>query len=292
MIKLSKCSILGLNIPKSSVPFPSSRNISIYHTTVISHSWKHSDLLARNFAGGLSKKKQEAKEKQKQRKLEDKIKRKETKKRIEEELAAEVASPGTKKPKVKKEKKERPSWIFAKRKLYRPRQPEDILNKRSWRALDVFDKTCADVPKITYTELAKILVEPETKAKYKLIDLRDIIYDGDTPLEGSLRVTGIKPFGGSIANSILQKEFSTMTDSAFKKQFGFDKPKKDEPIIFISNLGKRAVAATKVLSTLGFTNVRYLYGGLRLWYKYNPQLHQPKIAAPTQHVSKGFQATV
>ncbi len=81
--------------------------------------------------------------------------------------------------------------MFAKRKLYPKRKPENIMNKRSTRVLDVIDKTHADVPKITHIELAKILATPELKAKYKFIDLRDVIYDGDAPVDGSLRVQGL-----------------------------------------------------------------------------------------------------
>ncbi len=68
----------------------------------------------------------------------------------------------------------------------------------------------------------------------------------------ALTNTGIKPFGGSVARSLLQKEFRAMTDASFKKQFGFDKPAKEDPIIFISNLGERSVAATKTLQKLGY----------------------------------------
>ncbi len=82
--------------------FPSFQNTLQYYNSTLVSPWKNNvNIFTRNFAGGISKKKQAAKEKQKQRKVEEKIKRKETKKKIEEELAAEVAAPGTKKAKVK-----------------------------------------------------------------------------------------------------------------------------------------------------------------------------------------------
>jgi len=42
-------------------------------------------------------------------------------------------------------------------------------------------------------------------------------------------------------------------------------------------MGKRSISATQTLKELGYTNVFYLYGGLRLWFKYNPHLHDTSI---------------
>jgi len=177
---------------------------------------------------------------------------------------------------VKKEVKPRPAWIAARRQKYPRRKPEHILNKRSERALDIVDQKYADVPKITHLEMAKILSSTE-RSQYKFIDLRNKEYVGDIPFEGSLKIKNIEPFGDSIAQTLLKKEFSKLADSAFKTKLGFDKPAKDDKIIFISNMGKRSISATQTLKELGYTNVFYLYGGLRLWFKYNPHLHDTSI---------------
>jgi len=214
----------------------------------------------------LQKRRKNLRKRENKNVLKKKSKEKKQKKKIEKELVAEIQVRHEKK---KRKPKVKPDWLKPKKK----KNPDAILLRSSFRELDIIDKMNPNLPRLTHKEIKEILLNPNMKQNHVIIDLRDQIYEGEDLISGSKRIEG-KNFGDKFPKQYLEKEFS-YSELEWKSRFGFPKPSKNQPIIFVSGLGKRADAATKTAIAKGFTNAKSLYGGIRLFYKYYHELFKP-----------------
>jgi len=109
-----------------------------------------------------------------------------------------------------------------------------------------------DAKELTYEELKPKTEQPSTD-KY-LIDVRE-------PDEVRL---GAIPSAVNLPLSVLSGALHLSPD-AFKAQYGFDKPKKDQEVVFYCRSGKRSTTACDVAKRNGFTNLLNYKGSWLEW---------------------------
>jgi len=70
-------------------------------------------------------------------------------------------------------------------------------------------------------------------------------------------------------DEVFKKSLEELNDEQWTQKFKFSKLKKSDKIIFYSSSGKRSDLITKTALELGFSTVKSLSGGSRLWAKFN-----------------------
>jgi rhodanese-related sulfurtransferase len=86
-----------------------------------------------------------------------------------------------------------------------------------------------------------------------LIDVRE----PDEVIQGSI------PSAVNLPLSTLNESFY-LNPVAFKEKFGFEKPKRDQELVFYCRSGKRSASASDLAKKKGFTKCVSLYGLLRV----------------------------
>jgi len=70
-------------------------------------------------------------------------------------------------------------------------------------------------------------------------------------------------------DEVFKKSLEELNEEQWMQKFKFSKLKKSDKIIFYSSSGKRSDLITKTALELGFSTVKSLSGGSRLWAKFN-----------------------
>jgi len=111
---------------------------------------------------------------------------------------------------------------------------------------------------ITKAEVQQLLEQNSTSEKKAIIiDVREDI---------EVKETGTVP----TANHAPIKQlipFMLAPPEEFKEKFGFNKPEKDDTLVFYCKMGGRAKAISEYVSSLGYTNVKNYSGGMMDWLK-------------------------
>jgi len=109
-----------------------------------------------------------------------------------------------------------------------------------------------DAKELTYEEL-KPRTEQPTPDKY-LIDVRE----PDEVLQGTI------PSAVNLPLSVLANSLH-LHHGAFKARFGWEKPRKDQEIVFFCRSGKRSASACDIAKRNGYTNILNYKGSWLDW---------------------------
>ncbi|KLO13935.1 Rhodanese-like protein [Schizopora paradoxa] len=133
--------------------------------------------------------------------------------------------------------------------LNSPRYNSSSVDAARAEAKKIKDKLQADwdAPKLTYEQVKPRTEQPSPDAY--IIDVRE----PDEVIQGSLPSAVNLPLSG-IADSL------HLNPVAFKEKHGFEKPKRDQEIVFYCRSGKRSASACDVAKRNGYTNI-YNYEG-------------------------------
>ncbi|KAA1468600.1 Rhodanese-like protein [Dentipellis sp. KUC8613] len=104
-----------------------------------------------------------------------------------------------------------------------------------------------DAPELTYEEVKKRSLQP-TEDAY-LIDVRE----PDEVIQGSI------PSAVNLPLSVLAGSLQ-LDPAAFQKKFGYEKPGRNQEVVFYCRSGKRSSSASDVAKRNGYTNI-YNYKG-------------------------------
>ncbi|EKM60887.1 uncharacterized protein PHACADRAFT_247105 [Phanerochaete carnosa HHB-10118-sp] len=148
--------------------------------------------------------------------------------KVEEPVTPEI--PAAEEPKAEKQRDRRKEWL---------RRQDDL--QRDW-----------DAKELTYEEL-KPRTEQPTPDKY-LIDVRE----PDEVLQGSI------PSAVNLPLSVLANSLH-LHHEKFKVRFGWEKPRKDQEIVFYCRSGKRSASACDIAKRNGYTNILNYKGSWLDW---------------------------
>jgi len=109
---------------------------------------------------------------------------------------------------------------------------------------------------ITKTEL-KQLLEKNSKSEKPaiIIDVREDIEVNETGTVPTAKHAPVK--------QLMQYMIAPSED--FKEKFGFDKPDKEDTLVFYCKMGGRAKLISEYASSLGYKNVKNYSGGIMDW---------------------------
>ncbi|XP_049942287.1 rhodanese domain-containing protein CG4456-like isoform X1 [Schistocerca serialis cubense] len=131
---------------------------------------------------------------------------------------------------------------------YRKRQFENQTLKRNVPSVLICNMS-TDVPddkKLSYEELLDLIKKKEVT----LIDVRSRV---------EVKSTGLLPKSFHIPVN----EYVTamkVPDKIFKKKYGFDKPRPEDPIVFVCSTGARSYKALRAALHMGYNNARMFDG--------------------------------
>jgi len=108
-----------------------------------------------------------------------------------------------------------------------------------------------EVSIISRDELKKLI---DSKGKYVLIDVRE---------EDELK-HGMIPTAKNVPMSEFNNFFD-LNEKEFKEKFGFDKPKKNDNVIFYCRSGSRSHFATEVALKKGYKKAKNYFGSTNDW---------------------------
>ena len=110
---------------------------------------------------------------------------------------------------------------------------------------------------ISTEELKELIDENKDKEKkdYVLIDVR----------ESDELVHGMIPTAVNVPLDEVEDALSELDQQAFKEKFGFEKPDKDDNIIFHCRTGGRSAQSTNTALSLGFVNAKNFAGSIWAW---------------------------
>ncbi|KAH9949021.1 Rhodanese-like protein [Amylocystis lapponica] len=145
----------------------------------------------------------------------------------------------------------RPS-VLPRTALYRSARYESQDARKEWLEKNDDLQRDWDAKELSYEELKPKTQQP-TPDKY-LIDVRE-------PDEVRL---GTIPSAVNLPLSVLSGALHLKPDT-FKAQYGFDKPQKDQEIVFYCRSGKRSTTACDVAKRNGFTNLLNYKGSWLDW---------------------------
>ncbi|KAF9014939.1 endoplasmic reticulum protein [Cyathus striatus] len=131
------------------------------------------------------------------------------------------------------------------------RTPEEQAKKAALERQDDLQRDW-DARKLKYEELIPKTENPT--ANTYLIDVRE----PDEVIQGMI------PSAVNLPLSVLANSLH-LNPEAFKAKHGFDKPKKDQEIIFYCRSGKRSATASDVAKRNGFTNIFNYEGSWLEW---------------------------
>lgn len=112
---------------------------------------------------------------------------------------------------------------------------------------------------ISTEELKELIDENEDKEKkdYVLIDVRE---PNETDNYGMIPSAEKIPLG-----DILQDKALELTSEEFEEKYGFEKPGKDDKVIFYCKSGSRSNMAAQVADSVGFDNIKNYEGSVKEW---------------------------
>jgi len=131
---------------------------------------------------------------------------------------------------------------------------ESTISPERKKALDEQKKLRQDwdARVLTYEELKPKTQQPSLD-KY-LIDVRE----PDEVLQGSI------PSSVNLPLSVLPNSLH-LDPASFKEKFGFDKPQRDQELVFYCRSGKRSASACDIAKRNGFTNIANYEGSWLDW---------------------------
>jgi len=144
---------------------------------------------------------------------------------------------------------------FNSTKADEPPPPQTDAAKAAWRkARNLKDKLNHnwDTPSLTYEQVKSSTLSPSPDAY--LIDVRE----PDEVIQGAI------PSSVNLPLSVITHSLHLGRD-AFKKKHGFDKPGKEQEIVFYCRSGKRSATACDIAKRNGYTNLRNYEGSWLDW---------------------------
>jgi len=142
--------------------------------------------------------------------------------------------------------------------------------------LQIKNKQSPNIPRISCKELKELL---DSKQNVAIVDLRDSdVGEPMIPNSGRIPIARTKlekPLFKKDNEKTMTpeqqilsiKETLKLGEEQFQKKFKFNRPRKDQLVVFYSSTGIRADTITEASSQIGF-NAKSLLGGVRMWNKY------------------------
>jgi len=133
--------------------------------------------------------------------------------------------------------------------------PQTDATKAAWRrARDLKDKLNHnwDMPTLNYEQVKPRTLSPSSDAY--LIDVRE----PDEVIQGSI------PSSVNLPLSVLSNSLH-LQENAFKEKHGFDKPRKNQEIVFYCRSGKRSATACDIAKRNGYTSLFSYEGSWLDW---------------------------